>query len=92
MIKVIIGNEVSPGVYSASGEIIAKTGKTEVTGKAEVLLKKNGDNAQLYLDSNIKTSILMDKEVLYYTPFSFPCAFKIGEEIEFTGVHFNLKK
>jgi hypothetical protein len=91
-----IHQKVADGVYSAVGTITGfDPHKKPVEGPAEVLVKQEGGKIRLHLDSQLKPSKIMNREVLLYTELegsSEKATLKPGMEITFPKTLFTLKK
>lgn len=93
-IKVNIHESFPKGHFRALGKIYASAGGKQFEGNADVLVKVVGKEVFLALDSDIHESKLMDRPVTHYnlaTGIPIDGKLKIGQELEFKEILFNLK-
>lgn len=92
-IIVTIHESFPKGFYRALGKVNAKAQGKEVTGEADVLIKVVGKEAFLKLNSDLHESKLMGRPVSHYNlaeGVTMADKIKIGDELEFKDVLFNL--
>jgi len=93
-IKVTIHESFPKGFHRALGKIYASAQGKSFEGVADVLVKVVGKEAFLALNSDLHESKLLDKTVMHYNMaegIPVDGKLKIGDELEFKGVLFNLK-